>query len=64
MDFYNELAKFDEKTPLRQKQEIYRYSGKPDNQKHPYRNTARKNVGEYYPLMKDRIKVFFLNKSF
>jgi hypothetical protein len=57
MDFYRELEKIDRKVPLRKHQEFLRYYGKPDDQKFPYRNTARKSVGEYFASIDDKIKV-------
>lgn len=57
MDFYRELEKLQEKVSLRQFQELQRYKGKTDDQKLPYRNTAHKSVGEYFPNINDKIKV-------
>jgi hypothetical protein len=64
MDFYRELEKIDEKVPLRKRQEMFRYSGKPDSQKFPYRNSAHKSVGEYFPSINDKIKVIHYKLAF
>ncbi len=64
MDFYKELEKVDKKVPVRAQQELARYISKPDDKKFPYRNTAHKSVGEYFPTIDDKIKVILHNLSF
>ena len=61
MDYFRELENTQKKITLRQSQELERYSGKKEFDKLPYRNSAHKSVGEHFPNIDDKIKVY-LNK--
>ena len=60
MDFYKELEKIDRHIPTRDGQEIELRSEKSYHQKFPYKNTARKTVGEHFPDINNKIVVNFI----
>ena len=61
MDFYKEIEKIDRYIPVRDRQEISKYAQKSYHNKLPYRNTANKCAGEYFPDINDKIQVGIYN---
>jgi hypothetical protein len=58
MESFKEFERYSQEMPMSQRNEIYKILSKEDSKKHPYRNTCKKTVGEYFPTIEDKIKVF------